>query len=127
MAQYLSVMSDKKRAEVLKKMPNLATMTAAQLNAEITKIEAKRATLAQEQAAFDRTRQAEVSAQLQQDRTAREDYIRDRNAFPTSAYSPYRSPSDVNARLNRGQIGSGMSYYVGAYGGFGVSFSPSSW
>ena len=45
MAQYLSVLSDRKRAELLKDVPNIATMTAAQLNAEIQKIIEKRQTL----------------------------------------------------------------------------------
>jgi hypothetical protein len=126
MAQYLSVMSDKKRAEVLKKMPNVATMTAAQLQAELTKIEAKQATIDEQQAAFNRTRQAQVSSQLQRDRTERREYVSDRNSFPASSYSPYHT-SNVNSRLNRGQIGTGMSYYVTPYGGVGMSFSPSSW
>ncbi|MBI3838392.1 MAG: hypothetical protein HY288_10730 [Planctomycetia bacterium] len=51
MAQNLSVPSDKKREEVLKTMPNLATMRAAQLSRQIARIQEKRASLAEEQAA----------------------------------------------------------------------------
>lgn len=126
MAQYLSVMSDKKRAEVLKDIPNLGTMTAAQLGQEVAKIEQARSTIDQEQAAFSRTRQTEVNAQLQQDRTAQQNYIRDRNSAPTT-YSPYHSPSDVNKRLNEAPIGSGMGFYVNPSGGVGLTFGPSSW
>lgn len=127
MAQYLSVMSDKKRAEVLKDIPNLASMTAAQLQQEIVKIEQKRATIDEEQAAFQRSQQALVSRQLAQDRSAQQTYIRERENFPTTTYSPYRSPSDVNARLNAAPVGSGISYSVGPWGGVGINFSPSSW
>lgn len=127
MAQYLSVMSDKKRAEVLKKVPNFATMTAAQLQREIMKIEQKRTTLEQEQAEFQNTQQQLAARQLQQDQLAQQTYIRERDRFPTSANSPYRSPSDVNARLNNAPIGTGMGFSIGPWGGVGISFSPSSW
>ena len=127
MAQYLSVMSDRKRAEVLKDIPNVTTMTAAQLQQELIKIEQKRATIDQEQAAFQRSQQALVSRQLEQDRSAQQTYISERNRFPTTTYSPYHSPSDVNARLNQVQVGSRISYFVGPWGGVGMSFSPSSW
>ena len=125
MGQYLSVMSDRMRAQVLKDMPDPATMTAAQLSQEIMRIEEKRATIEQQQAAFDRTRQSQVSTQLQQDRTARQNYIRDANTAP-AASSPYRSPSNVNQRLNEAPIGSGMSFSVGPWGGVSMYFSPSS-
>jgi pyruvate/2-oxoglutarate dehydrogenase complex dihydrolipoamide acyltransferase (E2) component len=50
-AQYLSVMSDQKRAESLNDVPNVVTMTAGQLQQEIQKIEQKRSSLQQQQAA----------------------------------------------------------------------------
>ncbi len=126
MASYLSVMSDKKRAEVLKDIPNVATMTAAQLQNELMKIEQKRATIDREQAAFQRSQQELASAQIQRDRQAQQTYIRERDRSPSTTYSPYRSPSDVNARLNTGRVGSGISYSVGSWGGVRINFSPSS-
>jgi hypothetical protein len=126
MGQYLSVMSDRMRAQVLKDMPDPATMTAAQLSQEIMRIQQKRATVEQEQAAFNETRQAQVNAQLQQDRIARQNYINNWNNAP-GASSPYRSsPSDVNERLNNAPIGSGMGFSVGPLGGVSMYFSPSS-
>ena len=50
-AQYLSVMSDQKRAEALKDVPNVVTMTAGQLQQEIQKIEQKRSSLQRQQTA----------------------------------------------------------------------------
>jgi len=57
LGQYLSVMSDSKRAEVLKDVPNVVQMSSAQLQQEINRIEQKRAGLQQRQAAFDSSRQ----------------------------------------------------------------------
>ncbi len=125
MAQYLSVLSDKKRSEVLKAMPNLATMTAAQLNAEIAKIEAKRATLDDKQAAFQRGQAQQVANQLQTDRTSQQNYVRAYNTAPAT-YSPYHSSSDVNKRLNNTPTGSGMGMWVGPGGGVGFSLPMSS-
>ena len=126
MAQYLSVLSDRKRAEVLKDIPNISTMTAAQLNAEIQRIIGKRQTLESEQNAFQRGQAAQVANQIQTDRTNRQNFVRDWNSGPTTV-SPYRNGSNVNDRLNNANIGSGMGFYVGPGGGVGISFSPSSW
>ncbi len=127
MAQYLSVMSDKKRAEVLKNVPNIATMTAAQLNAEIQKIIAKRQTMDSEQEAFQRGQAQQVANQLQTDRINQRNYVRDWNTGPVS-YSPYRNGgSNVNQRLNNTPTGAGMGFYVGPLGGVGMTFAPSSW
>jgi len=126
MAQYLSVLSDRKRAEVLKDIPNIATMTAAQLNAEIQKIIEKRQTLESEQSAFQRGQAAQVANQIQTDRTNQQNFVRDWNSGPATV-SPYRNGSNVNDRLNNAPIGSGMGFYVGPLGGVGMTFSPSSW
>jgi hypothetical protein len=126
MASYLAVMSDKKKAEVLKGLPNVATMTAAQLNEEILKIEQKRATITEEQAAFQRTQQAQVSRQLAEDRAMQQQYIRDRNQFPTASYSPYRSQASVK-KPYADYRGPQMGYYVNPWGGVGIMINPSSW
>ncbi len=128
MAQYLSVLSDRKRAELLKDVPNIATMTAAQLNAEIQKIVEKRQTLESEQSAFQRGQAAQVANQIRTDRTNQQTFVRGWNSAPMT-YSPYRSGagSNVNERLNNAPIGADMGFYVGPFGGVGLSFAPSSW
>jgi hypothetical protein len=119
-AQYLSVMSDQKRAEALKDVPNVVTMTAGQLQQEIQKIEQKRSSLQQQQVAFDEGRQQLV----QQAQTARQQTAAASAAAMSRAgavsYSPYRSGggggggkppfSDVQ--------GSGMSITSGPFGAY---------
>jgi hypothetical protein len=130
MASYLSVMSDKKRAEVLKQMPNLATMTAGQLAQEIAKIEQKRTNIERQEAAFQSTRQAEVQQQFAQDRAMQQALARQPQMQSGSAsYSPYRSSSQsINDRLNPSAMtGPHLGYYMNAWGGVGITFNPSSW
>jgi len=124
-AQYLSVMSDQKRAEALKDVPNVVTMTAGQLQQEIQKIEQKRGMLQQQQAAFDEGRQQLVQqAQDARQQTAAASAAAMSRASNVS-YSPYRGGggggggskppfSDVG--------GSGMTLYSGPFGA-GVSMS----
>jgi hypothetical protein len=115
--QYLSAMSDRKREEVLKDIPDIVTMSSGQLSQEIQKIETKRQSLQQQQAAFDQGRQALAEqAQSARQQTA---MAAARSAAQSSgpAYSPYRSQgggkppfSDVH--------GSGMSIGVGPFGAY---------
>lgn len=115
--QYLSAMSDRKREEVLKDIPDIVTMSSGQLSQEIQKIETKRQSLQQQQAAFDQGRQALAEqAQAARQQTA---MAAARSAAQASgpAYSPYRSQgggkppfSDVH--------GSGMSIGVGPFGAY---------
>jgi hypothetical protein len=121
MAQYLSVMSDQKRAEALKDVPNVVTMTAGQLQQEIQKIEQKRGTLQQQQAAFDEGRQQLVQrAQDARQQTAAASAAA-MSRTGSMSYSPYRSGgggggggkppfSDVG--------GSGMSITSGPFGAY---------
>lgn len=127
MASYLSVMSEKKRAEVLKSMPNVATMTAAEMQQELAKIEQKRAAIESEQAAFERSRQAQVNQQLARDRAAQQQYVEARNAFPTESYSPYRSGASAKKPYSDYHFGPQMGYYVSPWGGVGITINPSSW
>jgi len=126
MAQYLSVMSDRKRADVLKDVPNVATMTAAQLSSELSKIQEKRLVMDDQQAAFQKGQAAQVAQQVQTDRINQQNFVRDWNTGPV-AYSPYSGNSNVNQRLNNTPIGTGMSFYTGGFGGVGIAFSPSAW
>ncbi len=123
---YLSMLTAKKREQVLKDTPNILTMTAAQLEQEIMKIDRRRNSLRSNQAAFDRTRQLAVDNQLQQDRFEQETYVQNRNAFPTETYSPYRNAPARSIDSLRPPKQS-MGVYVGAYGGFGLTYNPSSW
>jgi hypothetical protein len=120
-AQYLSVMSDQKRAEVLKDVPNVVTMTAGQLQQEIQKIEQKRSSLQQQQAAFDEGREQLVQqAQAARRQTAAASAAAMSRTGGVS-YSPYRSggagggggkPPFSDAH------GSGMSITSGPFGAY---------
>lgn len=119
--QYLSAMSDRKRAEVLKDVPNVVEMTASQLQEEIQKIEQKRATLQQTQAAFDQGRQQLVQqAELARQRTAQASAAAMGQGGGV-AFSPYRSQGDGKPPFSDVK-GSGMSVGAGPFGAY-VSFS----
>jgi len=119
--QYLSVMSDQKRAEVLKDVPNIVTMTAGQLQQEIERIERKRASLRQQQAAFDESRDELVQrAQAARQQTAAASAAAQSRA---AAYSPYRSGGGGGGKPPFSDVrGSGMTLYSGPFGA-GVSMS----
>jgi hypothetical protein len=127
LGHYLSVISDRRREEVLKDMPNLATMTAAQLSQEIGKIQRKRGIIAAEQAASDRTRTSQVDSQLQANRAAQQAYIRQQKQAPTTYSSPYRVPSSSQRPFDDRPTGSNMEFYSGNFGQFGIIFNPSSY
>jgi len=122
--QYLSVMSDQKRAEVLKDVPDVVTMSASQLQQEINKIEQKRSSLQQQQQAFDSSRQQLVDrAQVARQATA---------AASTAAaarmqsgagvsYSPYRSQGGGKPPFSDTHS-SGMNVGVGPWGAY-VNFN----
>ena len=79
--------------------------------------------------AFDRTRQEQVQGVLEQDKFARDTYVQDRQAFPTSsgAYSPYSNSSAFQNRAALRPPKQDFGMYVGAYGGFGITLNPSSY
>jgi hypothetical protein len=128
MAQYLSYFSDKKRQEMLKDVPNVATMSAAELSREIMKIEQKRATIERDQAAFNQGQQSQVAA-ANQARAAAQAAIAARPSMEDAAtFSPYRSTQSAARPFdNVHRPSDGMQYYVNSWGGFGFTFSPSSW
>ena len=82
MWQNLSVLTDKKREEVLKGMPNIATMTAPQLSQQIARIQQKRASLAREQATYHQLREEQVDATLSASSAAQQAYLRSRDQAP---------------------------------------------
>ena len=119
--QYLSAMSDRKRADVLKDVPNVVDMTAAQLSQEILKIEQTRQSLKDRQAAFDAGRQVLVDvAAANRKATADASLAATSKMNSSPSYSPYRSgggsggsPPFANAR-----VGSGLSIGVGTFGAY---------
>jgi len=130
LGNYLSKLADKKREEIVSEMPNFATMTAAQLSQEIAKIQLKRANMEKSQAAFDRSRAAQVNDALRNDRAAQQAYIQQAQAAE-NYYSPYRSGASSGGGDKRPfkdvPLGPSLQFYSGSYGGFGVSFNPNSW
>jgi len=122
--QYLSVMSDRKRAEVLKDMPDVVTMSAGELEQEIKKIEEKRQSLASQQQAFNQSRQELVAAQQQSIRNTQRAAAA---PLPGAAYSPYHGGGGGKAGGKQpfsDVKGSGMRVYTGGgFGGAGVSFN----
>lgn len=114
-AQYLSVMSDQKRAETLRDVPNVVTMSASQLEQEITKIERTRAGLQQQQAAFDASRQQLVQRAADARRqTAAASAAAMRQGAGVS-YSPYRSGGGGKPPFSDVR-GSGMTISTGPFG-----------
>lgn len=117
LGEYLSAMSDSRRAQELRKVPNLLDMDAARLWQEIQRIDQKRATLQQRQQGVT-ARQAALADRAAANRQASADAARAAATRLRSApaHSPYRqgggSPpfSDVQPRR--------MSIGVGPLGAF---------
>jgi hypothetical protein len=120
--QYMSVMSDQKRAEVLKDVPDVVTMSSGQLQQEIQKIEQKRAALQQQQAAFDQSRKQlvdQAQAARQQTAAAAAATMSQMQSGGVS-YSPYRGQGGGKPPFSDAH-GSGMNIGVGPFGAY-VSF-----
>ncbi len=118
--QYMSAMSDRKRHEVLKDLPDVVNMTAGQLSQEIEKIEQKRSQLQQSQNAFDQGRQTLVDqAQISRQQTAQAAAAAVAQMNSSPSYSPYRSQGGGGAG---GKLpfadskGSGMTLTSGVFG-----------
>jgi hypothetical protein len=119
--QYLSVMSDRKRAEVLKDVPDVVKMSAAQLQQEIVRVETQRTQLERQQSAFEQSRQQLVErAQASRQATAAASNAAAARAQSGTSFSPYRSQSGGKPPFSDVK-GSGMSVGVGPFGAY-VSF-----
>lgn len=126
LGQYLSAMSDQRRAEALRDVPDVVTMTSAQLQDEIDRIEQKRTALQHRQQAFDQSRNVlvqEAAANRQQTAAAAAAAMAQTRS--SAAFSPYRNggggggggkPPFSDAK------GSGMSVGVGPFGAY-VNFN----
>jgi hypothetical protein len=117
LGEYLSAMSDVRRAEALRTMPDLLDMNATQLWQEIQRVDRLRATLQQRQQASD-TRQSLLAERATAGRraTAAASQAAAARARSAPAHSPYRqgggSPpfSDVQRRA--------PLIPIGIFGGF---------
>jgi hypothetical protein len=92
LGEYLSVMSDARRAEALRSVPNILDMTSAQLWDEIVRIDRMRATLRQRQQGVEQRQQVQVeraAAARRATASASQAAAARRAAAP--AHSPYRN------------------------------------
>jgi hypothetical protein len=117
LGEYLSAMSDARRAEELRKIPNLLDMNAAQLWQEIQRIDRMRATLQQRQQGFEERRGVLVErASASRQATAAASQAAAARARSAPAHSPYRqgggSPPFSDVQRQPPLIGIGM------FGGF---------
>jgi len=116
-----------KGAEKTGQRDDTPTMTAAQLSLEVMKIQDKRASLAKEQSVLNSLpAQAPGNPWASQARIGQQSYVHDHEELSAPNFSPYRSQS-VAKPFSDVQVGPKMQYYIGPYGGMGMSFSPSSW
>ncbi|MBM4023117.1 MAG: hypothetical protein FJ284_12935 [Planctomycetes bacterium] len=120
--QYLSVMSDRKRAEVLRDVPDVVTMNSAQLQQEITRIEQKRSALQRQQQAFDQSRDLlvqQAAANRQQTAAAAAAGMAQTRS---AAFSPYHSGGGSGGGGGKPPFsdakGSGVSVGVGPWGAY---------
>lgn len=116
--QYLSVLSDQKRAKVLRDVPNVVTMSAGQLQQELLALEQRRAAGQQRQADFVRSRDTMV--QLAGD--SRKETAKASAAAMAQArasFSPYRSGGSGKAPFSDAQTGATTR---GIFGGWGFGF-----
>jgi hypothetical protein len=130
--QYLAAMSDSKRAEVLKDVPDVVTMSAAQLQQEVDRIEQKKASLQQRQQAFDQSRQTMVdqaAASRQATAAASRAAMAQTRAAPFSPYhsgggggggggggkQPFSDVHQSNMRVTAGPFGAYVSFNTGAF------------
>ncbi len=108
--RYLSLLTDRRREEVLRDIPNFPTMTASQLNQEIMKIQRRR----NSRANFNRNRQRQVDSQLQANR-APQSVPQNRTPRRSTYRSPYR-PVSRERPFDDVQIGPRRSMNVDPYG-----------
>jgi hypothetical protein len=119
-AQYMAVLAERRRAELLAEIPDFPTMTASELNQAVMKIQRKKSS----QARFNQSRQAKVNAQLQanQANLAAHTAARNRLAQRSAYRSPYRPPPR-EPPFDDVQIGPRRSMSIGPNGGVWMNLS----
>jgi len=130
LGQYLSAMSDQRRAEALRDVPDVVTMTSSQLEQEINRIEQKRVSLQQRQQAFDQSRDVLVQqAATNRQQTAAAAAAAMAQTRSSASFSPYRTGGGGGGGGAKPPFsdakGSGMSVGVGPWGAY-VSFNTGS-
>jgi hypothetical protein len=113
--QYLSAMSDSKRAETLKDVPNVVTMSAGELQREITAIEAKRGGIREQQAAFDQSRRQMVQV-AEDSRKATAAAAAAGMAAARASFSPYRSHGAGQTPFANVRTGADMEFMGWGFG-----------
>jgi hypothetical protein len=118
LGEYLAAMSDQRRAQELRQVPNRAEMTAAELQREIERISRQRAGLQQRQQSFDQRREvlADKAATNRQQSAAAAAAAQARSRAP--AYSPYRGGNAGGSPPFSDVRRSGPSIGVGPFGAF---------
>ena len=122
-------MSDQRRAEALRDVPDVVTMTSSQLEQEINRIEQKRMSLQQRQQAFDQSRDVLVQqAAANRQQTAAAAAAAMAQTRSSASFSPYRTGGGGGGGAKppfSDAKGSGMNVGVGPWGAY-VSFSTGS-
>jgi hypothetical protein len=120
-AQYMAVLSDRRRDEILKEIPNFATMTAAELQQTILKVQRKISSQAQ----FNRARQTKVDKQVQRNQAnlAAQVAARQRRASQSAYRSPYRPAAPAQSRFDNVQLGSSRTMMLDPGGGLWMNLN----
>ena len=124
--QYLSAMSDRKRAQALKDVPNVINMSAGELAIEMKKIEQKRLALQRRQADFEEGRQALVQqAEASRQLTVQAAAAATAQLNAAQSFSPYRGGGGSGGGSGGGKqpfadadTGGGMSITSGPFGAY---------
>jgi len=116
LGEYLAAMSDQRRAQELRQVPNRAGMSAAELQREIERIDRTRAGLQQRQQSFDQRRDTltDTAASNRQQSAAAAAAAQARVRSP--AYSPYRGGNAGGSPPFSDIRRSGPSIGVGPFG-----------
>jgi hypothetical protein len=123
LGHYLSILSDQKREEVLRKLPNIETMTAPQLQQEIAAIEGRRLAEERQSKQVQQLRNTSSNPWNQTSKLAEQSYVRDHSPGAGGYSSPYRAPSNSGKRpFEDVRTGTNMGFYVNPYGGVGLTF-----
>jgi uncharacterized protein (TIGR02246 family) len=126
LAQYLSLLSDKRREEIIKRLPNLATMSSAQLSEELAEINQKRATQDRERADLNQYQPPTTDPWDPGSKAAMQAYLRDHGPEAGQYVSPYRAAPYSKPFADAALDSQSMSYYVTPLGGVGLFYTPGS-
>ncbi len=126
LARYLSILSDKKREEVLSKLPNLETMTAGQLQQVIGQIEGRKAADQSQAQQVEQLRDSSQNPWTQYTRMAEQAYVADHAPGAGGYSSPY-SPGVGKRPFEGVKTGPSMGFYTTPYGGVGMTFGMGGW